>query len=782
MDFKFTKNAQEVLKNSYSEAERLRSTCVCAEHILISMLRIRQCSATLHISSCCDTESLKKELEKHIVSESEAEEALASSESIPIAPSADRIIKIANIQSIKTNCRNVGTMHFLAAMLFYHGTFIYNLLTGNGIYQEDIYKLLRNNSGVKAEESSNGFGYVKNGESGMKTAKSFEVISESSNFLDQYGRDLSKAAKEGLLEPAIGRENEINRICQILGRKKKNNPILIGEAGVGKSSIVEGLAMRIMDENDKVSKLLKDKSIYSLDLALLVAGTRYRGEFEERITNIISTLKEKKNIIVFIDEIHTLVGAGNTKDSLDAANILKPALARGEIQCIGATTVEEYRQYIETDGALSRRFQNVVVEPNTEEEAVVILENIKSRYEQYHNVVYTPEALKACVHLTQRYINNRFLPDKAIDVMDEAGAKKHFESALRNAATEEPERIYVEDIAKVVSSITGVKIESINESEAKKLLNMQGALSKKVIGQDVAVEKVSKAIKRSRVGLQDPGRPISSFLFVGSTGVGKTLLAKELAKYLFGSEDSLVRLDMSEYMEKHSVSKLIGSPPGYVGYKDLGLLTSGVMTHPYSVVLLDEIEKAHEDVFNILLQILDEGQLTDSMGRKINFKNTIIIMTSNVGSRRLSDFGVGVGFSTSAVKGSHSLLENSVIEKDLKKTFSPEFLNRIDDVIFFNSLDSKTLSKIVSLELEKFSERLKTLSVSVEFSKNVKDLILKECSEEHYGARPVKRIIQRLIEDEISDFLLSNGSAKDRRLFVDAGEDEKERKIKIELK
>ncbi len=782
MDFKFTKNAQEVLKNSYGEAERLRSTCVCAEHILISMLRTRQCSATLHISSRCDTDVLKKELEKHIVSESEAEETLSSSDSIPIAPSADRIIKIANIQSIKTNYRNVGTMHFLAAMLFYQGTFIYNLLTSNGIYQEDIYKLLKNNSETRTDDNSNGFGYVRSGESGMKTAKSFEVISESSNFLEQYGRDLSKAAKEGLLEPAIGRENEINRICQILGRKKKNNPILIGEAGVGKSSIVEGLAMRIIDENDKVSKLLKDKTIYSLDLALLVAGTRYRGEFEERITNIISTLKERKNIIVFIDEIHTLVGAGNTKDSLDAANILKPALARGEIQCIGATTVEEYRQYIETDGALSRRFQNVVVEPNTEEEAVVILENIKSRYEQYHNVVYSAEAIKACVHLTQRYINNRFLPDKAIDVMDEAGAKKHFESTLRDIPSEKPENIDVEDIAKVVSSITGVKIESINESEAKKLLNMQGILSKKVIGQDVAVEKVSKAIKRSRVGLQDPGRPISSFLFVGSTGVGKTLLAKELAKYLFGNEDSLVRLDMSEYMEKHSVSKLIGSPPGYVGYKDLGLLTSGVMTHPYSVVLLDEIEKAHEDVFNILLQILDEGQLTDSMGRKINFKNTIIIMTSNVGSRRLSDFGVGVGFSTSAVKGSYSSLENSVIEKDLKKTFSPEFLNRIDDIIFFNSLDSKILSKIISLELDKFSERLENLSVKVEFSKNVKDLILKNCSEEHYGARPVKRIIQRLIEDEISDFLLLNGSEKEKRLFVDVEREEKEGKIKIELK
>lgn len=640
--------------------------------------------------------------------------------------------------------------------------------------------------------------------------------------LDTFSRDLTRYAKEGKIDPIVGREKEIERVSQILSRRKKNNPILIGEPGVGKSAIAEGLALRIGQK--KVSRVLYNKRVVMLDLASMVAGTKYRGQFEERIKALMAELEKNPDIILFIDEIHTIIGAGGASGSLDASNMFKPALARGEIQIIGATTLDEYRKHIEKDGALERRFQKVVVEPATEEETIQIINNIKDKYESHHNVDYTEEAVNACVMLTSRYMSDRFLPDKAIDALDEAGARVHISNivvpkeivdieskiteikdkkneVVRNQKYEEAaklrdiekqlqsnlddarkkweddqknhrQQVTEDNVAEVVSMMTGIPLRKINQKENDKLANMGESLTGKVIGQDNAVSKVVKAIQRSRIGLKDPNKPIGSFLFLGPTGVGKTQLAKVLARYMFDSEDSLIRIDMSEYMEKFSVSRLVGAPPGYVGHDEGGQLTEKIRRKPYSVVLLDEIEKAHPDIFNILLQVLDDGQLTDSLGRKVSFKNTVIIMTSNTGSRQLKEFGTGMGFMTKSREDKVDEESKSVIEKQLKKTFAPEFLNRIDDIVTFNSLTKEDINKIIDIELESVVDRVKNLEFELELTPSIKEYIIETGYSPEYGARPLKRAIQKYIEDELTEEIIKSNPEKGSRLIIDYDKEE----------
>ena len=636
--------------------------------------------------------------------------------------------------------------------------------------------------------------------------------------LDKYGKDMTKDAENGKLDPVIGREKEIERLAQILSRRKKNNPVLIGEPGVGKSAIVEGLALAIIQR--KVSRVLFDKRVVSLDMAGLVAGTKYRGQFEERIKAVIDEISSNPDVILFIDEIHNIVGAGNAAGSMDAANLLKPALARGEIQCIGATTLDEYRKNIEKDGALERRFQKVMVEPTTAEETLAILNNIKGKYEEHHGVIYTQEAIENCVKLTERYISERNFPDKAIDALDEAGSRVHisnivvpkeiddlekqiaevqrnkvkaaqsqnFEIAANYRDMQEQltqklnqakldweeelakkrETVDVDKVAEVVAMMTGVPVQRIAQAEGERLLQMGDELKGAIIGQDEAIEKIAKCIRRNRVGLKDPNRPIGSFMFLGPTGVGKTYLAKKLAQFLFGNEDALIRIDMSEYMEKFTVSRLVGAPPGYVGYEEGGQLTEKVRRHPYSVVLLDELEKAHGDVFNMLLQVMDEGRLTDSLGRKVDFKNTIIIMTSNIGSRELKDFGGGVGFNTSTITKERS---HSVITKALNQHFAPEFLNRIDDIIMFDSLDKDSIFKIIDLELQSFYKRVDELGYKLEITTEAKDFLAEKGYDKQYGARPLKRAIQTHIEDSLAEILLRGEAKVGNTILIDISPD-----------
>ncbi|MBO4803357.1 MAG: ATP-dependent Clp protease ATP-binding subunit, partial [Muribaculaceae bacterium] len=636
--------------------------------------------------------------------------------------------------------------------------------------------------------------------------------------IDKYGKDITREAAEGRLDPVVGRETEIERLAQILSRRKKNNPVMIGEPGVGKSAIIEGLAKRIVER--KVARTLLDKRIISLDMAAIVAGTKYRGQFEERLKAVIDEVSANKNVIMFIDEIHNIVGAGNASGSMDAANLLKPALARGEFQCIGATTLDEYRKSIEKDGALERRFQKVLVEPTTPEQTLEILHKIKEMYEKHHGVSYTDEALRACVTLTDRYISDRFLPDKAIDAMDEAGSRVHitrvdtpkeiedleqriaeaqdnkfkavqaqnFESAanyrdqqekLKAELQEAKERWEAEldsrrvtvnegNIAEVVAMMTGVPTQRIAQSEGIRLLGMTDELKKQVIGQDEAIDKIARSIRRNRAGLRDPKRPIGSFMFLGPTGVGKTLLAKKLAQFLFNSDDALIRVDMSEYMEKFNVSRLVGAPPGYVGYEEGGQLTEKVRRHPYSVVLLDEIEKAHPDVFNMLLQVLDEGSLTDGLGRKVDFKNTIIIMTSNIGTRELKDFGAGVGFNTSELTKERS---DSVIRKALNRQFSPEFLNRVDDIVTFGALNHECILKIVDIELASFYQRVEENDLKLEITEAAKNMVADHGFDIQYGARPLKRAIQSEIEDPLSEMLLREEAKPGDTILIDVTDD-----------
>jgi ATP-dependent Clp protease ATP-binding subunit ClpC len=651
----------------------------------------------------------------------------------------------------------------------------------------------------------------------MSGSKKPNEVKSKTPVLDTFSRDLTKMAEEGKIDPIIGREKEIERVSQVLSRRKKNNPILIGEPGVGKSAIAEGLALRITQR--KVSRVLFNKRICTLDLASMVAGTKYRGQFEERIKALMAEVEKEPDIILFIDEIHTIIGAGGSSGSLDASNMFKPALARGEIQIIGATTLDEFRKHIEKDGALERRFQKVVVEPATEEETIQILDRIKDKYESHHNVIYTDEAIKACVDLTTRYMTDRFLPDKALDALDESGSRVHISNIvvpkeiteIENKISEVKEKktlvvrsqkyeeaaklrdvekqlhtnledarkkwddeqknnrqtVTEENVAEVVSMMTGVPLQKVGQKESEKLGNMSDEIMGKVIGQDKAVEAVIKSIQRGRVGLKDPNRPIGTFLFLGPTGVGKTQLCKILAKHLFDSEDSLIRVDMSEFMEKFAVSRLIGAPPGYVGHDDGGQLTEKVRRKPYSVILFDEIEKAHSEVFNILLQVLDDGQLTDSVGRKINFKNTVIIMTSNNGSRQLKDFGTGIGFNTKVKEDQKRDQEKEVIEKELKKTFAPEFLNRIDEIITFNSLTKEDIYKIIDIELEKVIGRIRKMDFDLELSDDAKEYISEKGYDPEYGARPLKRAIQKYIEDPLTEEIIKSNPKKGSKMSLE---------------
>jgi ATP-dependent Clp protease ATP-binding subunit ClpC len=670
------------------------------------------------------------------------------------------------------------------------------------------------------------------GGQGKGQSPSSQKPSSDTPVLDNFGIDLTKAAEEGKLDPVVGREREIERLAQILSRRKKNNPVLIGEPGVGKSAIAEGLALRIIKKN--VSRVLFNKRVVALDLASIVAGTKYRGQFEERMKAILNELSKNDNIILFIDEIHTIVGAGGATGSLDAANMLKPALARGEIQCIGATTLDEYRQHIEKDGALERRFQKVIVEPTSIEETIHILNNIKERYEEHHNVMYTNDAIDACVKLTNRYISDRHLPDKAIDALDESGSRVHIsnivvpekiltlESQLEDTKKEKMmavknqnfekaasfrdrekdlldmidvekkkwekelavnrETVDANKVAEVVAMMTGVPVQRIAQTEGTRLLKMADELSGSVIGQDEAIQKVVKSIQRNRAGLKDPNKPIGTFIFLGPTGVGKTQLAKVLAKFLFDTTDNLIRVDMSEYMEKFSVSRLVGAPPGYVGYEEGGQLTEKVRRKPYSVVLLDEIEKAHPDVFHILLQVLDEGQLTDSLGRRVDFRNTIVILTSNIGTRQIAEFGHGIGFDTNAKKTTRDEQTKSILQKALQKTFAPEFLNRIDDVIMFNSLGKAEINKIIDLELKGLYDRVKSLGYQLKIANQARDYIADRGFDANYGARPLKRAIQKYLEDPMAEVLIKADLKEGDTIYVGFNTVKSEIKIKIQKK
>lgn len=855
MDAKLTQHAKNVIKAGSDEAMRLRSDFFGVEHLFLGIVREKECKAMQILSEFnIDAQTIKKEIEQTI-QQQHAFSAINQERDVPLLKQTERVVKLSFLEATELGVDEIGTEHFLAAILKEGNNLVSNILFGNGLTYDIIHSWIKNSIEKENDEddefefddeksSSNPFtesdSIYDNADEeedsifGKKMplkqsgkVSSFKTDKKPTPFLDNFGKNLSQQAEYGLIDPIVGREKEMERIAQILSRRKKNNPILIGEPGVGKSAIAEGLALRIAAKD--VPYTLFKKKIYTLDLASVVAGTKYRGQFEERLKGLISELEKNPEIILFIDEIHTIVGAGNASGSLDASNIFKPALARGEIQCIGATTLSEYRKNIESDGALERRFQKVMIEPTTQEETLTILKNIKFKYEQHHKVKYSDEALEACVKLSDRYINDRQLPDKAIDALDEAGARAHvkdlrvpleivelekkiieaeiskkeavsnreFEKAkLQKEEIEglqeelsvkyknwenEIEGNYIsvgeEEIAHIISMMSGVKIQKVSTDETQKLLKMEDNLKGIIVGQDDAVAKVSKAIRRARVGINDPNRPIGSFIFVGPTGVGKTLLAKELAKYLFDSEKNLIRLDMSEYMEKHSVSRIIGSPPGYVGHEEAGQLTEKVRQHPYSIVLFDEIEKAHHDVFNILLQILDDGRLTDSLGREIDFKNTIIIMTSNVGSRKIKDFGIGVGFSTSARENKAAEIEKSIIENDINKTFAPEFLNRIDDIVFFRSLFKDDIVKIIEIELNKLSKRLSSLDYNIEFTQELKEFIVEKGIDQQFGARPLKREIQRRVEDPLSEAILENQGKEKKNIKVTVKKD----KTKIEI-
>jgi len=818
----YSKQLRHLLQYSHEEAERLRCKFVTPDHFLLSVFRMPDSRAMKILSRFAfDSKEARGKIEEKISDPSQ--EKISS---VIMKETAENVLRIAHLEARNMKTEIVDTEHLLLAIIKDAKSTASNILENQKIDYNSIRQVVVNQE-IPAtaavefeEEEEDEEDAKKGGVSDKKAKKDTKKKSESETpALDSYGNDLTRAAAEDKLDPIVGREIEVERVVQILSRRKKNNPVLIGEPGVGKTAIVEGLALRIHQR--KVSRALFDKRVIALDMASLVAGTKYRGQFEERIMQVIGELEKHKNIILFIDEIHTIVGAGSASGSLDAANIFKPALSRGELQCIGATTLKEYRESIEKDGALERRFQKVMVEPTTEEETLTILENIKNRYEDHHQVIYPKTALEACVKLTARYISDRCFPDKAIDAMDEVGSrirvtnlkapesvesieyeineleKEKAEAAKTqayedagvirdkivklteklNAAKKEWKKdensnriaVSLDDVAHTVSMMSGVPIKRLEQSENERLLKMGDELEGRVIGQNTAVDKVVKAIRRNSVGIKDPNRPIGSFIFLGPTGVGKTLLAKKLAEYVFGSEESIIRVDMSEFMEKHSVSRLIGAPPGYVGYEEGGQLTEKVRRKPYSILLLDEIEKAHTDVFNILLQVMDEGRLTDSLGRKIDFKNTIIIMTSNVGTRQLKDFGRGIGFVVPNEKEDKEYA-NNVIKKALSKTFSPEFLNRIDDVVMFEQLDKEALYKIIELELKGLSKRMKGLGIKLKLTEAAKDFLFSKGYDVQYGARPLKRAIQNHVEDNVSEAMLLGKISENQKVTIDVNE------------
>lgn len=839
MNNEFSQKMSELLSLSKEEATRLHSRTINPEHLLLGIIRNgKSCALDILDSMDVNIQEIKESIEKRNSNIGTVPEPVCDSE-IEMSMSTARILRFTTLEARSFKV-TANAEHLLLGILKEKNNLAADILEANDVTYSHVLDAIKSKAPDLDKGISSGFGFtdnedeeedaLPNGVSNNSNSYTGTQQAKSSNdtpVLDNFGVDMTKAAAEGKLDPVVGREKEIERISQILSRRKKNNPILIGEPGVGKSAIVEGLAQRIVER--KTSRILFEKRIIALDMTAVVAGTKYRGQFEERLRAIISELENNPNIIVFIDEIHTIVGAGSTPGSMDAANILKPALARGEIQCIGATTVDEYRKTIEKDGALERRFQKVLVEPTSVEDTYTILKNIKERYENHHNVVYTDEALLACVKLTDRYITDRCFPDKAIDAMDEAGARMHisnikvpkeievqemligmanknknsavkqqdFESAANfrdhekelqaqlvkmkaeweKSIADSRQTVDEQHVASVVSMISGIPVQRMQQDEWSRLKNMQQELSSKVIAQENAIEKLTKAIRRSRVGLQNPNKPIGTFMFLGPTGVGKTLLAKELAEFMFGSADALIRIDMSEYMEKFTVSRLMGAPPGYVGYEEGGQLTERVRRRPYSIVLLDEIEKAHTDVFNLLLQVMDEGRLTDSYGRTVDFRNTVLIMTSNVGTRELKDFGAGIGFAKDERYGDKEY-SRSVIQKALNKRFAPEFINRIDEIINFDQLGKEAIVDIVDLELVQIVKRVNELGYNLEMTAEAKQFLADKGYDIQYGARPLKRALQNYVEDEISELLLDGALKPGDSIVVTEGE----QKLNFEVK
>lgn len=833
MDAKFSQKIKDVLSYSKEEAIRLGNAYIGPEHFFLGLLREGDGVAIEILSSLINLTDVKKSLEELIKPDGAIK--IKDSENLPLLKSSERILKLVYLEARSLKNETINTGHLLLAILRDENATVSKILMEKNINYNTIKNELeirepKANADYGDEDDERGSAFGGSGKSSGSQNPQQGKSNSDTPVLDNFGVDLTKAAEESRLDPIVGREREIERLAQILSRRKKNNPILIGEPGVGKSAIAEGLALRITQR--KVSRVLFGKRVVALDLASIVAGTKYRGQFEERMKAILNELQKNPNVILFIDEIHTIVGAGGATGSLDAANMLKPALARGEIQCIGATTLDEYRQHIEKDGALERRFQKVMVEPTSPEETFEILNNIKERYEDHHNVTYTNDAIEACVKLTSRYITDRHLPDKAIDALDESGSRVHisnivvpekilqlekeieetkkekiksvknqnFERAasFRDKEKELQERLEsekqkwenelsknrivvdAEKVAEVVAMMTGVPVQRIAQAEGTRLLKMSQELKGSVIGQDEAIEKVVKAIQRNRAGLKDPNKPIGTFIFLGPTGVGKTQLAKVLARYLFESYDNLIRVDMSEYMEKFSVSRLVGAPPGYVGYEEGGQLTEKVRRKPYSVVLLDEIEKAHPDVFHLLLQVLDEGILTDSLGRRVDFKNTIVIMTSNIGTRQLKDFGQGVGFNTNAKVSQANDYAKGVIQNALKKTFAPEFLNRIDDVVLFNTLTKEHLSQIIDIELKGLYDRIHTLGYNVTLTSDARDFIIERGYDLQFGARPLKRAIQKYLEDPMAEVIIKASIHEGDNILIGFNKENQEIKIDIE--
>ena len=842
MDDNFSSRVKDVITFSKEEALRLGHDFIGTEHLMLGILRDGEGKAIEILNSLSvDIVYLRKKVEILSPPNSDSSFTANSKKNLHLTRQAERALKTTFLEAKLFQNSIINTAHLILCILRNENDPTAKLLNKLNVNYENVKDFYKD----MIDESDNDIDYSEGTTSSTfseedtfdenigndKPAEKIKVKSVKKTktpVLDYFGKDLTLMAENGVLDPIVGRNEEIQRVSQILSRRKKNNPLLIGEPGVGKSAIAEGLALRITQK--KVSRVLFNKRIISLDLASLVAGTKYRGQFEERMKAVMNELEKNREIILFIDEIHTIVGAGGATGSLDASNMFKPALARGEVQCIGATTLDEYRTSIEKDGALERRFQKIIIEPTSEEETVEILNNIKIKYEEHHNVEYTEEAISACVKLTSRYMTDRFLPDKAIDALDEAGSRVHLNNIIvpkhitdlekeledirltKNTAVKKQkyeeaaklrddekllennllsaqkswekecennkEIVNEEHIADVVSMMTGIPLNRVKQSESNKLSILPQIIMNKVIGQDDAVLKVVKSIQRNRAGLKDPNKPIGSFIFLGQTGVGKTQLAKVLAKELFDSEDALIRVDMSEYMEKFAISRLIGAPPGYVGYEEGGQLTEKIRRKPYSVVLLDEIEKAHQDVFNMLLQVLDDGFLTDSLGRKIDFTNTIIIMTSNVGARKLKDFGNGVGFGTSAKINQEGNNSKSVIINALKKAFAPEFLNRIDDVIIFNNLQLDHINKIIDIELEKLFTRTNELGYEIKLSKKAKDFIAEKGFDKQYGARPLKRAIQKYLEDELAEEIMKSKVQTGDVIKVDLNKD----KTKLILK
>jgi len=843
MDDNFSPRVKDVITYSKEEALRLGHDFIGTEHLMLGILRDGNGKAISILNNISvDLDHLRKKVEILSPANPSAERN-NEKKNLHLTRQAERALRTTFLEAKVFQSTSISTAHLLLCILRNENDPTTKLLNKLKIdyetvkeqfismtsneedYMENLPKAESYNDDPGQDDSLRGdstFNQPGNGNNKANKKSKTPV-------LDNFGRDLTELAEEGKLDPVVGREKEIERVSQILSRRKKNNPLLIGEPGVGKSAIAEGLALRIIQK--KVSRILFNKRVVTLDLASLVAGTKYRGQFEERMKAVMNELEKNDDIILFIDEIHTIVGAGGATGSLDASNMFKPALARGEIQCIGATTLDEYRQYIEKDGALERRFQKVIVEPTTVEETITILNNIKNKYEDHHNVIYTQEAIEACVKLTSRYMSDRFLPDKAIDALDEAGSRVHITNInvpkqildlerqleevreLKNTVVKKQKyeeaaklrddekriekdlaiaqeqweedsknnRITVteDNVADVVSMMTGIPVNRIAQTESNKLAKLPELIKGKVIGQDDAVQKIAKSIQRNRAGLKDPNKPIGSFIFLGQTGVGKTQLAKVIAKELFDSEDALVRIDMSEYMEKFAISRLVGAPPGYVGYEEGGQLTEKVRRKPYCVVLLDEIEKAHPDVFNMMLQVLDDGYLTDSLGRKIDFRNTIIIMTSNVGARQIKDFGQGVGFGTSAKKSQADDHTKGVIEAALKKTFAPEFINRIDDIIVFNALEKSDINEIINIELEKLYSRIKDLGYTIALSDKAKEFIADKGFDKQYGARPLKRAIQKYVEDTLAEEIITSKIGSGDEIFMDLEENGTELAVTI---